>query len=261
MDFSRRKLPAEEAANLRRCPIETVKPFAMMIAPVYVFMRRNEKFISVKSPLDFFTPEELERFKDVEMLFMPEFVDSVLPYRGLARRVKMMLGWNPVDVGGALPPAPYELSDGVLRMTAPLWGTKYRIEPFFAGVFVNELCSLLPGEDLMAAREKDIELFERAIILSAWTVFFSLHLGAADQVYLDRVRLASFRKVMGTEIPQPGTLSLDNRSDAGELFRLMSSILEGDKIRDAVEAEVFFSRSERVAQKISARLRRVFVDG
>lgn len=225
MDFSRRKLPADAAAKLRQCPIETVKPFAMMIAPVYVFMRRNEKFISVKSPLDFFTPEEIQRLKSVEMFFMPDFVESVLPYRTLARRVKMVLGWNPVESSGALPPAPYELADGALRMMAPLWGKKFRIEPFFACVFANEFCSLLPGEELMAAREKDLATLERAIILSAWMVFFSLHTGAADQNYLDHLRLASFRKVLGVAPEEPGTLSLESRSDAGSSSEFSAKFL------------------------------------
>ena len=91
------------------CPIESVKPYALMIAPVYVYMRRNEKFISVKAPMDFFTAEELEKLKSVEMFFMPQFVDAVLPYRNLARRVKMILGWNPVESKAGLPPAPFEI--------------------------------------------------------------------------------------------------------------------------------------------------------
>jgi len=69
MDFRQRKLPKEAAINLRISPIASVKPYALMIAPVYVFMRVNEKFVSVKAPLDFFTPEELERLKSFESFF------------------------------------------------------------------------------------------------------------------------------------------------------------------------------------------------
>ena len=221
----------------------------MMIAPVYVFMRRNEKFVSVKSPLDFFTPEEIQRLKNVETFFMPDFVDSVLPYRTIARRVKMMLGW--------LPPASYELADGALRVMAPLWGTKLRIEPFFVCVFVNELCPLLPGEELTAAREKDVAALERAIILSAWMVFFSLHIGAADQGYLERIRLASFRKALGTQPAEPGTISLESHSDAGELFRILNEMLPSGNVGAPFDASAFAARGERVAQKIIARLNRV----
>lgn len=257
MDFSKRKLPIEATSKLRMCPVDTVKPFALMIAPVYVYLRRNEKFISVKAPLDFFTPEELQKLRGVEMFFMPEFVDSVLPFRNLARRVKMVLGWNPVESADALPPAPYELADGALRMTAPLWGRKLGLEPFFVCVFVNELCSLLPGEELVTAREKDTTLFERAIILSAWMVFLSLHVGTSDQGYLDRLRLDTFRRVMGFAQSVDSVLSFDSRSEAGELFRVLNQILVGENICQPLGVDFFATRKERVAQKIIARLHRV----
>ena len=257
MDFSKRKLPLEATSQLRMCPVETIKPFALMISPVYVFMRRNEKFISIKSPLDFFTPEELHRLRSIEMFFMPQFVDNVLPFRNLARRVKMVLGWNPVESAAVLPPAPYELADGALRMMAPLWGRKYQLEPFFVSVFINELCALLPGEELMAAREKDFLLMERAIITSAWMVFLSLHVGAADQKYLDTLRLDSFRKVLGTDKVEDGVARLDSRSDAGELFRVVSQTLVGENLYQPLGVSIFSTRTERVAQKIIARLNRI----
>lgn len=257
MDFRNRKLPKEATSRLRRCPIETVKPYALMIAPVYVYMRRNEKFISVKAPLDFFTHDELERLKSVELFFMPEFVDSVLPYRGLARRTKILLGWNPVEAKETLPPTPYELSDAILRMTAPLWGREFQIESFFVSVYVNELCALLPAEALAQAREKDLTAFERAIIISAWMVFLSLHIGVADQDFLDRLRLSAFRKVAGLETVDPSVLSLDSYSDTGELYRILEQVLAGEQIYRSLTMEFFKSRSERVSQKIVSRVLRI----
>ena len=155
MYFRPTKLPREAAINLRISPIASVKPYSLMLAPVYVFMRLNEKFVSVKGPLDFFTPEELERLKPFESFFLPEFVDAALPFRQIARNVRRLVGWEPEYKGEEqLPPAPYEVSDAVLRMIGPLWAPGLVIEPFFAAVFANELCELLPPEKLRAARDQ-----------------------------------------------------------------------------------------------------------
>ena len=61
MDFRSKKLPPEAADQLRACPVESVKPYVAMPAPVYIYLRANAKFVSVKGPLDFFTPDELAR--------------------------------------------------------------------------------------------------------------------------------------------------------------------------------------------------------
>jgi hypothetical protein len=169
----------------------------------------------------------------------------------------MILGWNPVESKAGLPPAPFEISDGVLRMMAPLWGKNHQIEAFFVSVFVNEFCSLLPGAEMMAARENDLVRFERAVVISAWMVFLSLHVGAADQAYLDALRLSVFRKVLGTEVQDPSVPRIDDYSDAGELFKILDETLVGDSVFHGLGADFFESRFERVAQKIIARLARV----
>ena len=82
MEFSKRKLPKEAAHQLRVCPIPSVQPYALMLSPVYVFMKANEKFVSVKAPLDFFTQEELSKLRMYDTFYMPDFVDRTLPFRG-----------------------------------------------------------------------------------------------------------------------------------------------------------------------------------
>jgi hypothetical protein len=187
--FSKRKISVETKSRLRRCPVETVKPYALMIAPVYVFLPRNAKYVAVKGPLDFFSEEELHRLKSFEMFFMPDFVDRVLPYRQIARRLKRVLNWKPNEESAGIGISPFEISDTVIRLLAPLWGPNQEIEPFFVSVFVNEFCSLLPASELTAAREKSLENFERALIVSAWMILLSLHIGVTDPGYLDALRL------------------------------------------------------------------------
>jgi hypothetical protein len=202
MDFTARKLPREAAPNLRRCPIDSIVPYALMLAPMYVYMPRNEKFVSVKAPLDFFTPEELAKLRSFESFFATEFVDQALPYRDAARVVKRLLTWNPEALpaserASALPPAPYELSDATIRALGPLWGAQGVIDPFFVAVFANELCPLLPTEELTAARDQSVPRFECALYRASWVVFTALHLGQCDLDYLFEARNHAFRAAMG----------------------------------------------------------------
>jgi hypothetical protein len=252
MDFSQRKLPSSAAAALRICPVNTVKPFALMLAPVYVFMRQNAKFVSVKAPLDFFSAEELERLKAFEVFYFPEFIDLILPFRQVARRVKALLKWDPTGSATPLPPAPYEISDGVLRIVGPLWSPLKSLESFFVSAFSDELCEVLPGDELLAARDLDLVQFERAVFISGWMVFLLLQLGVTDLEYLSELRIEAFRLSLGKE-----DKSFEPGSDEDELFQILSEFFVGDKIDQALGLGYFQQREERVARKIASRMSRV----
>jgi hypothetical protein len=251
MDFTRKKLPKEAALNLRICPIASVKPYALMLGPVYVFMRLNEKFVSVKGPLDFFTPEELERLKTFESFHLPEFVDQALPFRQVARHARSIVGWTPTEDGEEqLPPAPYELSDAVLRMLGPLWGPDAVIEPFFAAVFANELCDLLPDAVLVSAREQSVQAFERAVLRSGWAVFIALHLGYCELPFLNRLRRRVFE---GSDLAPPST------GVASEIDELVAVVFDsmGADLRSPVRGSVFEEQGSRAGLKMAGRLKRV----
>jgi hypothetical protein len=252
MEFSQRKLPKEAAPNLRICPIQSVRAFALMLAPVYVYMEKNEKFVAVKAPLDFFTPEELERLKPFQKFFLPEFVDHALPYREAGRSVRALLLWER-DGGNlkeaTLAPAPYEVSDATFRIIASLWGEGTRVEPFFIATFVNELCDVLDGALLKAARDLDVKRYEEAVFLSSWSVFLSLHLGRCSLEYLNCLRLAIFRATVSGETPVW-------REDEVELIELARASLEAGAYRSTT-GDFFDSREERLAQRLSSRMRRV----
>jgi len=230
------------------CPIETVKPYALMIAPVYVFMHKNGKFVAVKAPLDFFTEQELAQLKNFEKFFMPEFIEKVLPYRQAARRLRKILHLHPEGENRELGLSPFEISDAVVRLLAPFWGPKQRVESFFASVFANEFCDFLPSDDLMKAREANLDRFESSLMISAWMVLLSLLLGVTDPAYLDRLRLNSFRR-------NPEQI---HNSDARELYRILQEKLEGGPQHSrSLGIDFFEERSERVARKIIARLTRI----
>jgi hypothetical protein len=252
MDFSQRKLPSEAAASLRICPVNTVKPFALMLAPVYVFMRMNAKFVSVKGPLDFFSAEELERLKTFEVFYFPEFIDLILPFRQVARRVKTLLRWDPTASGAPLPPAPYEMSDGVLRIVGPLWSPLKALESFFVSAFSDELCEVLPGDELQAARDLDLVQFERAVFISGWMVFLFLQLGVLDLDYLSALRIETFRQSLGTSEKK-----FEIGSDEEELFSILCGFFTDERIDRALGLDYFQNREERIARKIASRMNRV----
>jgi hypothetical protein len=231
----------------------SVQPYALMLAPVYVFMRQNEKFVAVKGPLDFFTPEELDRYQVFGMFYIPEFVELALPFRQAGRRVRTLVGWQPQRAGEALlPPAPYEISDAVLRMIGPLWGAGLEIEPFFAAVFVNELCDLLSAEVLFAAREKGVQVFEQAVLRSSWAVFLALHLGYCDLAFLNAIRLRIFAEELGQKNPPAN----GRTGDVQELVEIVGLSLSEDALK-RVRGESFALHESRTARKMSGRLERV----
>jgi hypothetical protein len=248
MNFSKRKLPKEAADTLRACPIDSVKPYALMLAPVYVYMRMNEKFVAVKGPLDFFTPEELSRLLPLENFFLPEFVDSVVPFREAGRRVRALLSWKPRTEGG-LAPAPFELSDAILRIIAPLWGGVTTVEPFFAAALAGEVCDLLPGEAMLAARDASVERYEKAVLLSGWAVFLALHLGHCELDFLSKLRESVFAEAFD------GRPEAESCLEVRELKEMARASL-GDTVSRGIRAEDFRSRPDRASQKIASRMER-----
>lgn len=185
-----RKLPPHVVDALRKCRIDTVSPFALMPGPTYVFLPKNKKFLSVKSPLDFFSPEELERFKVFGDFYLPQFIDEVSPFRSAGISVRNIVQF--FDPNQNLDLVPYEASDGVLRVLALLWGRAMKIDPLCLTVFCNELFGTIPKEIMERNQSEDIERFELRLFRSSLSVFFALHLGYLNLKHLEQLRDAWF---------------------------------------------------------------------
>lgn len=254
MDFNQRKLSKDSASRMRVCPIDTVKPFAMMMAPAYVYMRLNEKFVMVKKPFDFFTPEELTHFQSFESLFFPQEVDDALRFRDAARQIRELLEWKPTSASGDIAPASYELSDAVIRMIAPLWSPGPKVDPFFVAVFVNELCSLLPEDSLREYHDQNVILYEKAVFCSSWAVFLALHLGYCELAFLNRLRLNLIREICKEQKVPFATAELNELARlAKECFPRQPRALPGN----AIEAERLLENQGRTSRKLSGRFRRL----
>ncbi len=255
MELRDKKLPIEASDSLRGCPVSAIKPFQVMLTPVYVFMKLNKKFISVKRPLDFFTEEEIKRYQTYETFFVPPFVDSLVPFSLSGRRVRALLEMaERVFEQGEMPPAPYELSDAVLQMIGPLWAEDTQIEPFFVAVFVAELCGGLRPNLISESREKDVDGFERAFLASAWATFVLLHLGYNDLNYLIHFREQAF-----LHYSKSSTAFHARFDESAEVVRAADKSL-GDGFSVISGYSLFRSLSGRVAEKMASRLFRVKTD-
>lgn len=261
MEFVKTKLPITAALKLSSVSIASVKPFALVHVPHYVLLRRNEKFVCVKRPLDFFTPQELDQLKGYSEFYVPKFVDSVLPFVDAAKRIKAILTWNSENNSSSNEdsvqgPLSYELSDAVTIILGPLWGPGAMLEPFLISVLVNELCDTLPGDLLLSVRDRSVDDLESALLCSAWTVFLALHLGYTDIPFLNKLRRESL-EWMGTE---SSPLSLATKHEYSELMKLARRSFDSRLSEKELLAGEYFSRTDvstRVSHKVSAKLERV----
>lgn len=251
MHFAHKKLPAEFSREMRLFPISSIKPYALMLAPVYVFMRLNQKFVAVKAPLDFFTPEELDQYRPYESFFMPPCVDQSIEFRETAKRARALLNWN-VARREQLAPAPFEVSDALLRLVGPLWTRETKLDPFFVAVFANELCDLISPQRLHGARESDVRSYERAVFCSSWAVWLAIHLGYCELRFLNGLRTAVYDRAVEGE---PG--SMISSGDEIEDLVKFSLLTEAGKQAKFWDASVLETLPGRLGQKLSSRMKRV----
>ncbi len=240
-------------------PIREIEPFALLFAPAYVYLERNEKFVSVKAPLDFFSPADLVKLSNFESVYLPPFIDSVKPFADAGKRVRQLLSVpayraTSSDSGHpmvALDPPPFVTSDEVIRVVAPLWslsGERALIEPFFAAAFAGSVCDPLPGPLLVEAHDQDVEAYETAVFRSGWAVFTALHLGYCDLPFLNALLLEVFKGVLGI--------------DAGRGFvsrpfgELASAMIAGSRC-EAIPASALGETRGELDRQFAGRVRRI----
>ena len=188
MEFDDKKLGVDAMEELLQCGIHTVEPFSLMLAPVYVYMKRNKKLVSVKAPLDFFTPEELDRHRSIyENFYIPKTVKVGSIFQTSAKVIRSLL--QTLSNGSQFAPAIYEVSNEVLLGTFSLWGRDLTVDPFFCAIFTDELCGPLDPEKMLKARETAIIRHESGILISGTLIFILLHLGYVNFQILQQIRV------------------------------------------------------------------------
>jgi|GEM_PF-6165884 len=196
MLFDAKKLELEAADELFQCRIATVKPYVLMLSPIYVFMKRNQKFVSVKAPLDFFTPSELETLAPYEDFFIPKNVSAVSGFQTAAKISREMIR----AANAGFPPAPYELSDQLIRVLGPLWGKSLRVSAFCSAIFADEFCGPIEPQELLLGRDTAVVQHEKGLLLSGMLIFTLVHLGWNDSDLLMKLRSEVYsRTIRGEE--------------------------------------------------------------
>jgi hypothetical protein len=195
MNFKDRTLELSQIQNLYPCRIETMSPHTLMIAPVYVLMRRNEKLVCVKAPLDFFLPEELEALRRHEVVYFPVAIKEVGRFQTAARLHRSFLEPR----SGEATRAPFEISRQIMGAMAPLWGAGLRVEAFFTAIYADELCGPLPEEALVLGRETAIVRHEQGILLGGALVFALIQLGWHSLFHLKLIREQVYRRTIEGE--------------------------------------------------------------
>jgi hypothetical protein len=199
MFFEEKKLGIESISELLQCRVNSVEPYALMLAPVYVYMKLNEKLVSVKAPLDFFTPEELEHLSRYETFYIPKSVQLGSRFQTAAKIVSNLLRFekeSSSSLGKNLEPAIYEVSNEVLLAVIPLWGRGLCIDPFFTAVFADELCGTFPPEKMLESRELTVVRHDLGILLSGLSTFVLLHLGRFDLKQLIDIRFSIYEAIV-----------------------------------------------------------------
>jgi hypothetical protein len=167
-----------------------------MLSPVYVFMKRNQKFVSVKAPLDFFTSEELSSLERHEEFFLPKSISDVSCFQTSARVARGILNASKIP----FPPAPYEVSNELFKAIAPVWGKNISVSPFCTAIFTDELCGNLEPGELLLGRESAIVKHDLGLLLSGLLIFILLHLGWHDLASLTKIRAEVYsRTIRGEE--------------------------------------------------------------
>ena len=257
MEFINRKLPREAIHYLYAVPVAQIRAFSILMGPVYLYFKENEKFIAIKTPLDFFTDQELTHFLPFEYFYFHRAMLHALTFREAGKNLRTLLTWKkPVasyqDV--LLTPSSFEISAMALKMMGPLWWNYPHygagVEPFLLIGFMSELCDRLSAEKLGSIRDKQIYRSETALLRSSTMVYFALLLGYGDLKFLNRLRDEVFDRTLRDD------LYSDQDTEIEELFQLIRLCL--DTFRDRmIPVKFFYERTERVAHKIHHRLLRI----
>lgn len=263
MKYKLSKLSLDSSATLSPFSLDDVEAFRPISAPVYLLMSKNSKYVSIKGPLDFFSPKDISKLSAVkESLFVGEFYNRVKPYKDAAQKIKNLLNWtDPNEQKSFLEITPYEQSNELIQIIGKLWSEKkdndnkpiLAVESYFAAILGADVCEPLPGDPLIQAREMDIDRYELGILRSGVFVFFALHLGYMDLPFLSELRRIIFLStvdLLGITKPIPVPHELE------QLRRWVETVVPNAEVTE-INTNQFLWSLNRSIQKIKWRLERV----
>jgi hypothetical protein len=237
------------------------------MAPIYVYLPKNGKFVAVKTPLQYFTPQDIQKLKAYESFYLPGFIDQLAPFQKAGEAVRALLEMvqrNPIQTNQGrdvvtIQMPQHELDDAVLRVLGPLWSGGARIEPFFLCFLANEVCLPFPGDVLTSAFESSAELFELALLRASLGVFLALHIGYSNPASLTAIRGMMFSDTMN------GKSASDSVKESSLLQTLVWKLLTDASTKeislDSIQAALNLDQTGgKVSRKLLSRLDRVVSD-
>ena len=261
MQFKARKLPKSRAAGLTSFSTDQAEPFKPLHAPIYVLLSKNEKLVPLKAPLDFLDAKEIEKLEAGGDYFFGPVHSRVKPFLAAADEIKKTIAWSGASTTGVLEPAPYEISDSILRKLAALWAPlndgAIAIETYFAVTFTNALCDALPAFEVEGIRDADPDTYELTVLRSGLFVFLAIHLGHSDLKVLNQLRLRFFNESFGDLNPSesaPNSVCIS--LELHELKRWVEGFVSSPETH-LLSSEQFSNSPSRVAQKLESRLHRL----
>lgn len=200
MVLSHQKLNKEAIDHLRKVSTKLFSARVLLYSSVYVYLERNEKFISIKAPFQFFTEAELEKYSRFKNFYLPNEVIELdhVRQRGatirnaLAMTEKINIRSRDSAVDVALDPAPWEVGPIVLAECRMIWAESDLIRFEAISVLIDEICGTLEANVLAEKFDQDIAAAEQALWLANWAVWIGLHLGYVDLKFLKRLRSAIY---------------------------------------------------------------------
>jgi hypothetical protein len=252
-----KKMPVTTASSLLEIPRGVFQPFEPLAAPVYLRLEKNQKYIPIKSPLDVFTPDELQRLAAHTHFYVPRWVEQVQAFREAGQAVRKLFvitetheintskGASPLEI-----PAPsYELSNSALQLLAPLWGAGCSIEPLFLIFLVDEVCGAFPASTVQREALSRPSLLPLALLRSSLVVFMALHVGFVHLPLLRKLRNEVFAQTLDGKEPQEEVF------ETTQLMSLCWQMLTPEDV-PALTPDRFMG-SSRIAQKLVSRLDRM----
>jgi hypothetical protein len=246
MEVLLKKLGPEEALRLVRVPWERLHPYELMPAPAYVWMKKNQKFLLLKQPLDFLSQSEFDRHREWGELYFPTWIDQVQRARDFGAAVRALLHFHPRSARGSelQPWSSFERNDGVVRTMASLWGQPLAADPFFLCHFVDRVCDPISADAMQSVREQSVAKYEQALYRSSWGVTLALLLGFGDLAWISRWRQKLFT--------DESLLNTEER----DLHGWVQGTLPDTHIR-SLRAELFDQAVGRVGERLRGRMQRI----
>jgi hypothetical protein len=212
MIFTYKKLPLEKVADLIPFQLTPSEDYKILGSPVYLLLQKNGKIVSLKEPLDFFTPEEREKIgTHGSQLFVSALHERAERFFRHGVEIRRTLSWLEEGEGPQLEPSPFEVSHDLRLKLNPVWSRFSRknevifgVESFFIPFLVNGICGSLPGDLVELSRTQNFGSYEIALLKSSLLVFFLLHLSYLDAGEIENIRMNCFQAVYNEKPPTNG---------------------------------------------------------